>query len=209
MPIKTISNRLKWRFVVYFLFVGLLASAQAANSPLSLIQSGSDRALKMLRSSQTGQAPSLRQQKGEILQIVDEYFNFHEMAKRALGRPWKSQPPEKQQEFVKLFKQLLFNTYINRVETYTGANEKFSYDEERIEGDYALVKTRIMGYKNTDVQVDYRLRLEEDGKWKAYDVVVEGISLVNNYRQQFDSILTGGSFDSLLDRMREKVSAQD
>jgi len=208
MPIKMISNSLRWIVIVYILIFGLLSSAEAANTPLNLIQSGSDRALEMLRSAQSGQAPSLRQRKAEILQIVDEYFNFHEMAKRALGRSWKNQSPEKQQEFVKLFKQLLFNTYINRVETYTGSNEKFSYDEERIEGDYALVKTRIMGYKNTDVQIDYRLRFQ-NGEWKAYDVVVEGISLVNNYRQQFDSILASGSFDALLDRMREKISAQN
>lgn len=175
--------------------------------PMALIQAGTDRALQILRSSQAGTAPSLRDRRAEILQVVDEYFNFHEMAKRALGHPWKQQPKEKQQEFVKLFKQLLFNTYIEKVETYTGSNEKFAYDQEKIEGEYAQVKTRVIGYKNTDVQVDYRLRLE-DGKWKAYDVIVEGISLVNNYRQQFESILSGGSFDTLLSRMREKIAGQ-
>jgi phospholipid transport system substrate-binding protein len=193
--------------IVCLLIFGLVASAQAASTPLNLIQSGSDRALEMLRSALSGQGPSLRQRKSEILQIVDEYFNFHEMAKRALGRPWKDQSPEKQKEFVQLFKQLLFNTYINRVETYTGSNEKFVYDEEKVEGDYALVKTRIIGYKNTDVQIDYRLR-RENNQWKAYDVVVEGISLVSNYRQQFESILSSGSFDTLLQMMRERISAQ-
>lgn len=209
MRIEMISKSLWRRFLVFPLFfLAALSLAEAAGTPLSLIQSGTDRAVQILRSSQSGQAPSLRQRRGEILQIVDEYFNFHEMAKRSLGRSWKDQLPAKQQEFVKLFKQLLFNTYVDRVETYTGANEKFTYDEEKIEGEYALVKTRITGYKNTVVEVDYRLRLEK-GSWKAYDVVVEGISLVSNYRQQFDSILTNGSFDTLLNRMQEKVSAQD
>lgn len=207
MRTKITPGGLCWRFAFLLLF-GLLSSSEAASTPLSLIQSGSERALQILRSSHAGEAPALRQRRGEILQIVDEYFNFQEMAKRALGRSWKDQSPDKQQEFVKLFKQLLFNTYVDRVETYTSANEKLAYDQEKIEGEYALVKTRIVGYKNADVQVDYRLRREKGDQWKAYDVVVEGISLVNNYRQQFDSLLTNGSFEALLNRMREKVKAQ-
>lgn len=178
-----------------------------SQTPLVVIQSGTEKALDILHSSKAGQAPSLKARKGEILKIVDEYFNFHEMAKRALGRPWKEQPPEKQKEFVELFKQLLFNSYVDKVESYTGANERFAYDEEKIEGDYALVKTRVLGYKDSDVRVDYRLRFD-GGTWKVYDVVVEGISLVNNYREQFSSILTNESFDSLLKRMRQKVAAQ-
>lgn len=207
MRLKTIPGSLSRGLIVCLFLFGLIAPIEAATRPLSVIQSGTDRALQILKSSQSGQAPSLRQRRGEILQIVDEYFDFDEMAKRALGRPWKDQPPDKRQEFVRLFKQLLFNTYIDRVETYTGANEKFTYDAEKIEGNYALVKTRVLGYKNADVQVDYRLRLE-NGTWKAYDVVVEGISLVSNYRQQFESILASSSFDNLLSRMRDKVAAQ-
>ena len=129
----------------------------AANSPLALIQSGTDRALQIMRSAHSGTAPSLSERRAEILQIVDEYFDFGEMAKRALGRPWKDQSPQKQQEFVDLFKQLLFNYYVGRVETYTGTNERVVYDEEKIEGEYALVKTRVLDYKNTNVQLDYRL----------------------------------------------------
>lgn len=183
-------------------------SAIASDTPMGVIQSGTDRALQILRTSQSGKSSSLRERKAEILQIVEEYFSFQEMSRRSLGKAWKEQSPEKQKEFVKLFQQLLFNTYIDRVETYTGSNEKFVYENEKIEGDYALVKTRITGYRNADVQVEYRLR-REGSKWKAYDVVIEGISLVNNYRQQFDSILAGEPFDGLLSKMREKVSEQN
>ena len=129
------------------------------------------------------------------------------MAKRALGRPWKEQSPQKQQEFVDLFKQLLFNNYAGQVETYTGTNEKIVYDGEKIEGEYALVKTRILEYKNTNVQLDYRLRLIK-GEWKVYDVVAEGVSLVDNYRGQFNSILANKSFDAFLAQLREKVAEQ-
>jgi phospholipid transport system substrate-binding protein len=177
----------------------------AATSPMGLIQSGTDRALQILRSAQSGSGPGLRERRAEILQIVDEYFDFQEMAKRALGRPWKDQSPQKQQEFVDLFKQLIFNNYVGRVETYTGTNERVVYDEEKIEGEYALVKTRVLNYKNTNVQLDYRLRRIK-GEWKVYDVIVEGVSLVENYRGQFNSILAGKPFDSLLAQLREKVA---
>ncbi len=176
----------------------------AAPSPLVVIQSGTEKALKILRASQKGEAPALRQRKGEILGIVDEYFNFEEMGKRALGRPWKEQTPQKRQEFSELFKQLLFNTYISRVESYTGSNEQIVYDSEKVDGEYALVKTHVIIQSGKPVEIDYRLQFE-NGNWKVYDVIVEGISFVENYRSQFASLLANGSFDSLLKKLREKV----
>lgn len=185
-----------------------IASASASTgSPLELIQSGTDRALQIIRSAHTGNAPSLRERRAEILQIVDEYFDFGEMAKRALGRSWKDQTPQKQQEFLDLFKQLLFNNYVGKVETYTDTNEQLVYDDQKIEGDYALVKTRVLNYKNTNIQLDYRLKLV-NGHWKVYDVVVEGVSLVDNYRGQFNSILASKPFDSFLSQLRDKVAQQ-
>ncbi|MHC1726800.1 MAG: phospholipid-binding protein MlaC [Syntrophobacteraceae bacterium] len=181
--------------------------AAAPGGPMAVIQSGTERALKTLRETQRGEGPTLRQRKGEILTIVDEYFNFEEMARRALGRPWKSQSPEKRNEFVGLFKQLLFNTYISRVEGYTGSNEKVFYDSEKLDGDYAVVTTHIIYQGNKNVVIDYRLR-REGGLWKVYDVVVEGISFVENYRGQFSSILANESFDALLKKIREKIQQQ-
>ncbi len=183
------------------------ASGPPADSPLELIKSGTDRAREIIRSAHSGAAPSLRERRTEILHIVDEYFDFGEMAKRALGRPWKEQPPQKQQEFVDLFKQLLFNYYVGRVETYTYTDEKLVYDEQKIEGDYALVKTRVLNYKNTNIQLDYRLK-QISGQWKVYDVVIEGVSLVENYRGQFSSILSSKPFDAFLTQLREKVAEQ-
>ncbi|NLI34185.1 MAG: ABC transporter substrate-binding protein [Deltaproteobacteria bacterium] len=190
--------------VVFVVILGNSFVSAGALGPMGVVKSGTDRALDILKEQQTPQGQKLRQRRGEILQIVDQYFNFQEMARRALGRPWKDQPPEKQKEFVRLFKDLLFNTYVDRVESYTGGDERVLYDEERIEGDYARVRTRVSNYKTSDVQVEYRLR-QENGEWKVYDVVVEGISFIDNYRSQFSSILAGESFDSLLDRLRQKV----
>ncbi|NLI81961.1 MAG: ABC transporter substrate-binding protein [Deltaproteobacteria bacterium] len=198
----------------HFLFSGLLvvvlvlggsAVSAGALGPMGVVKSGTDRALGILKSQQTGEGQKIRHRRGEILQIVDEYFNFQEMARRALGRPWKEQPREKQEEFVRLFKDLLFNTYVDRVESYTAGDERVSYDEERIEGDYASVRTRVSNTKTSNVTVEYRLR-KVDGEWKVYDVIVEGISFIDNYRSQFSSILMKESFDSLLNRMRQRVS---
>ena len=174
-------------------------------NPMALIQSGTERAFQILQESKKGQAPSLRQRKDEILAIVSEYFNFEEMAKRALGRPWKEQSSDKRQEFAQLFKQLLFNTYISRLENYTGSNERVFYDSEKLDGDYALVKTHILYETSNNIGIEYRLR-RDGGRWQVYDVAVEGISFVDNYRGQFCSILTNESFDCLLIRLRQKVA---
>lgn len=182
------------------------AVAGPPSTPMAVVKSGTDRAMEILKSRQANNSPSLRTRKDEIFRIVDDYFSFKEMARRALGRAWKEQTPEKQQEFVQLFKQLLFNTYIGRVDSFTYSNQKVAYDDERVEGDHAYVKTRVIGYKDADVEVDYRLQ-KEGGEWKVYDVVVEGISFINNYRQQFDSILANESFEQVLARLREKVAA--
>ncbi len=189
-------------FLVFSQFIGVALPGQ--QDPMVLIQSGTERAMQILHESQRGQAPSLRHRKDEILVIVNEYFNFEEMAKRALGRPWKEQSPEKRREFAQLFKQLLFNTYINRIENYTGSNERVFYDSEKLDGDYALVKTHILYQGDNNISIEYRLH-RDGGEWKVYDVAAEGISFVDNYRGQFGSILANQSFDSLLIRLRQKV----
>jgi phospholipid transport system substrate-binding protein len=183
----------------------LLCSAfQVQQGPMALIQDGTEKTLQILHETQKEKAPSLRQRKDEILVVVSEYFSFEEMAKRALGRPWKEQPPAKCQEFAGLFKQILFNTYVGRLENYTGSNEQVFYDFEQLSGDYAFVKTHILCRGNNNISIEYRLR-RDNGQWKVYDVVVEGISFVENYRGQFASILANESFDSLLKRLHQKV----
>lgn len=190
------------------LFWSAPASMAASPGPMAVVQSGTDRAMEVLKSRRALGNSSLRDRRDEVFKIVDAYFDFEEMARRALGRPWRDQPPEKQRQFVDLFKELLFNTYVDRVDTYRGGNgERVEYDSERIEGRFAQVRTRLVGYRQNDITVEYRL-IFSDGAWKVYDVVVEGISFINNYRQQFNAIMTNESFDSLLARMRERVAMQ-
>lgn len=183
-------------------------SAQASpSSPLQVIQSGSDRGLHIIKSCLFEGGPSLQQRRDEILRVLEEYFDFQEMARRALGRPWKEISPEKQQEFVRLFKQLLFNTYMSRIEAGAKPTTNIRYhDGEMLEDRFALVKTQVTGTDRPDIEIDYRLLLNGT-EWKVYDVVIEGISLVSNYREQFASVLNGESFESLLKRLREKAES--
>lgn len=204
---KSTFLKLASSLLMFFLLIsGSTGSAAVADSPLALVQSGTNRALQILNEARSGQGPTLVQRKAEILTIVDEYFSFTEMAKRALGSKWREQPPEKRQEFVRLFKQLLFNTYVNRVDSYAVKDGGVAYDSENIDGNYAVVRTRLQGYQNRDIPVEYRLHKMSEG-WRAYDVIIEGVSLVDNYRSQFNSILARESFDSLLKQLRKKAEA--
>ena len=200
-----------WVGMLFFLNLVLWSaptSMAASLTPMAVVQSGTDRAMEVLKSRRAVGDSSLRDRRAEVFNIVDAYFDFGEMARRALGRPWREQPPEKQREFMEVFKELLFNTYVDRVDSYRGGNgERVEYDSERIEGRYAQVKTRLVGYRQSDVVVEYRL-IFDNGEWKVYDVVVEGISFINNYRQQFNAILANESFDGLLSRMRQTAAVQ-
>jgi phospholipid transport system substrate-binding protein len=123
------------------------------------------------------------------------------MSRRSLGRHWAQRSDQEKKEFVHLFGQLLETTYIDKVEGYSG--EKVIYAGERIDGDYAEVDVRIVTRKNTEIAVLYKMR-KRDQKWWVYDMVVEGISLVNNYRTQFSDILAKSSFEGLMKKLKEK-----
>lgn len=171
--------------------------AVAAPSPQEVVRTGTDQVLQILKErsrDRDGRRMAIRK-------VVNEYFDFDDMAKRSLGPPWKQQPPEKQQEFVQAFSQFLFNVYIRKIEKYT--NEKLSYRAKQADGNSAVVEALVVGGQAGEVRINYRLHLT-DGAWKVYDVEIEGIDLVQNYRSQFNAMLAQGSFESLLKQLREK-----
>ena len=202
-PLKNYRH-LFFLVLLAFPYVNAQFSFAELSTPLAIVRDGTERAVNILRSSQKGDAPTLRQRKDEILVTVDEYFDFAEMARRSLGRPWQEQSAERLREFVHLFKQLLFNAYIGQVEKMTGFDEKFFYDSEKLDGNFALVKTHVTVSSGKNENIDYRLRYR-DGKWRVYDVVIDGVSMVENYRSQFNSILFNQSFESLLKKLKAKV----
>jgi len=202
--------RSKSRWLAFLVAVVTMSGAtwvRAASEPgpMEVIRAGTDRVLEVLNLGEAEPTPErIKQRREEIREIAYDFVNFEEMSKRALGRHWKKISPQERDEFMELFQKLLYNTYIDQVDTYTGGVAEIHYDQERVEGDYAQVKTRI-SYKEAEIPVEYRL-VRTDGKWLVYDVVIEGVSFVNNYRKQFDAMLTNRSFDHLLSVLRDKIA---
>jgi len=136
-----------------------------------------------------------------VRKIADEIFDFGEIARRALGRYWQPLTEPQRTEFVGLFADLLERSYISKIELYGG--EKIVYNGERVEGDLATVSTKIITKNGTEVPVDYRLFKKGD-RWMIYDVNIEGISLVSNYRTQFNKIIQTNGYNALVERMKVK-----
>jgi len=135
--------------------------------------------------------------------ITDSVFDWNEMAKRALGRHWAARTPAEQQEFVSLFRDLLERAYVSKIERYAG--EPITYVGEVADGDLTTVRTKIMTRQNQEVAIDYRMFKDGD-RWRVYDVLIESISLVNNYRTQFDGIIKTSSYDELVKRLKARSS---
>ena len=133
--------------------------------------------------------------------IANEIFDFGEIARRSLGRYWQPLSETQRAEFVELFGDLLERSYISKIELYGG--EKIIYSGERMDGDLAIVSTKIITKNGTEVPIDYRLFRRGDN-WKVYDVNIEGISLVSNYRTQFNKIIQSSGYNTLVDRMKAK-----
>ena len=139
----------------------------------------------------------------EIGNIIGEVFDFTELSKRTLGREWKKMKPEQQKEFVELFKELLQGVYADRLLAYT--DEKVVFDKEiELKKGRAEVQSNIVLSDGTKVPIFYRLT-NQSGEWKTYDLIIEGVSLVKNYRSQFREIIAKDSPEKLLQILREKV----
>ena len=141
------------------------------------------------------------ERRAAVRQIANEIFDFGEIARRSLGRYWQPLSDAQRTEFVGLFGDLLERSYISKIELYGG--EKIVYSGERMDGDLAIVSTKIITKNGTEVPIDYRLFRRGDN-WKVYDVNIEGISLVSNYRTQFNKIIQSNGYNTLVDRMKAK-----
>jgi len=147
--------------------------------------------------------PEKKEERRKLLeQTIAQRFNFLEMSRRALGAEWNKRTPEEQKDFAASFQTLLANTYLGRIETYSGG-EKVQYLKEIVDGEYADVYTKLDNGK-TAVDIMYKMEMTS-GDWRVYDVVVEGTGLVQNYREQFKRILRKDSFAELTKQLRDKA----
>ena len=133
--------------------------------------------------------------------IIRARFDFAEMGKRSLARQWRKRSPEERKEFVDVFTVLLEDSYVSKIEAYT--DEKIIYPVERKDDNYAEVKSKIVQASGRDIGIDYRLHKTPEG-WRVYDVIIEGVSLVANYRSQFKRLIRKSSYEDLIARMKTK-----
>jgi phospholipid transport system substrate-binding protein len=170
-----------------------------AGAPTDQLRQHVDQVIKLLDDPALKGKPAERHAK--VRKIAEDIFDYPDTARRALGRHWNDRTPQERQEFSQVFSDVLDRAYISKIELYQG--EKVTYAGESIEGDEATVKTKIITNKGTEVPVDYRAHLK-NGRWLVYDVIIEGVSLVANYRSQFNKIVQTESYAVLLDKLRAK-----
>ena len=168
--------------------------------PLDLVKSSVAQVLAAVQ-SQTAAAGESARHRAEIRRVADGLFDFNEMARLTLSRHWSAQSPTDQDEFVRLFTELLERSYLSTIENYAG--ERITFLGESIDGSYAQVRSRITTERRVEISIDYRL-IDRGDRWEVYDVVLDSVSLVSNYRSQFNSIIRTSSFGELLTRLRNK-----
>ncbi len=195
--------RAKTLAVIIAAVVVLHGSAVTASEITDQLKETIDGVIAVLRDPSLKGEDKKQERRARIRSIVKERFSFEEMAKRSLGRHWRKRSKEERNEFVKLFSSLIENSYIDRIEQYS--NEKVLFLNEKVIGRKAEVRTKVVSAKGTEIPINYRLFKDRSGRWRVYDVVVEGVSLVRNYRTQFDKTIRSSSYEDLVKDLRAKV----
>jgi len=183
--------------------LALAVSGAVAGEPTEIVKGVVDGVLNVLNNP-AYQGPAHKNQRRQLMkETVDRRFDYREMAKRSLGPTWRTLGHAQQEEFVRLFAELLEASYSDKIEKYS-ANIKIDYVGENVDEDYAEVRTVVLR-ANDRIPFTYRLINDSEG-WMVYDVSIEGVSLVSNYRSQFSRIIHESSYPELVRRLRTKVT---
>ena len=194
-----LQNFLCRTFALLLVIFGL-ATPSLAGEPTDHIRKTTDKIITIL--SDPALKNEVETRRKMLRNTLNERFDWEEMARLSLAGHWQGLTDEEKKEFVPLFTDLLERTYMNRLENYSG--DKVTYDAERVKGNYSLVKVTIFTDKQVEIPVVYKMK-KKGPEWTIYDVSIEGVSLVNNYRQQFDSIILSSSYQGLVEKLKEKV----
>ncbi len=179
----------------------LTAPFARAGEPTEMVRVGIFGVIDVLKDPALKSPDKKVERRNRMRKIIHRYFDFEEMAGRTLARTWRKLKPEQKTEFIELFSHLMERNYASTLESYT--NEKVVMGKESIDGEFAEVRTSIITAENREVDIFYRLHKVE-GTWRVYDVLVENISLLKNYRDQFRSIIRRTSFANLVKILRAK-----
>jgi len=188
-----------------FFMTLVISGLSIAGGPTEDVRKTTDKLIAIVSDPALKEPDKARERATQIREAVDERFDWKEMSKRTLARHWKKRTEREKEEFIDLFGKLLERTYLDKVEGYSG--EKVLYVGERVDGKYGIVVVKIVTKKDTEILVKYKLK-NKGGKWLVYDISIEGVSLVNNYRKQFNSIMTRSSYEDLIKKLRKKVEGE-
>lgn len=179
----------------------VVARDAVAGAPTDQLRGSIDLVLKIVTDPELKKEAKTAERRRRIRAVVNQIFDFTEISQRSLGRHWQARTPAEREQFVALFGDLLENAYITKIESYSG--EKIQYAGDVIDGELALVKTRIVTKQETEIPLDYRMFLS-NGRWAVYDVSIEGISLIGNYRTQFNAVIQRSGYPDLVAKLKAK-----
>lgn len=186
---------------VIMVFLALALPSWGSVSPVDEVRKTVDEVVRIVADKDLKKPQNEQKRRKALKAAIGQIFDNAEMAKRSMGQNWKELSPAQQKEFTDLYATLLENSYAGKIESYN--NEKIVYLKDIVDGDYAEVKSRLITAKRDEFSLDYRL-MREGERWKVYDVVIEGVSLVSNYRSQFNKIIKAQGYPELVKKMKVK-----
>ncbi len=186
---------------VLFMHQGSVTAVESG-SATEAVKETIDQVLAILGDEKIKKPEHTDERLAALEKVIAKRFDYEEMGKRTLGRTWKKLNAAQQKEFVELFQKFLSNTYAGNVDGYSG--ERVEYIKDRHKGKFAEVQTKVISEKS-EARLDYRL-LKNSNSWRVYDVVIEGVSLVKNFRGQFARIIKTTGFEGLLEKLRSKIA---
>ena len=181
--------------------LALVTPSAYASTPTQELRGHVDQVIKILQRPDLQGDNKTTERRVAVRQVANDIFDFQETAKRSLGQHWQARTPAEREEFTHLFADLLEHAYISKIDRYSGEN--VSYVGESVEGDLAMVRTKILTKQGSQVPVDYRM-LRQGAGWRVYDVIIEGVSLTANYRSQFNKIIQTASYEDLVAKLKAK-----
>ena len=186
------------RFLLVLTASLFLVSVAWAN-PIEEVKKTVDEVVRIVADKDLKNNAAKRRQ--ALKKAIGNKFDYSEMAKRSLGKHWNVRTAAEKKHFTELFATLLENSYAGKIESYN--NERIVYIKEILDGEYAEVKSKVITAGRDEFTLDYHL-IKENGTWMVYDVIIEGVSLVSNYRSQFNKIVTSNGYEKLVEKLQSK-----
>ena len=181
----------------------MAAGRQAwAGAPTEQLGTQIGRVIKVLEDPEMAKEARMVERRTMIRRVANDIFDFSETTRRSLGPHWQARTPQEREEITRLYADLLERSYIGKIEMYSG--EKIQFLGDTIDGDQATVRTRLVTKQGMDIPVDYRMHRVAGDRWLTYDVSIEGVSLVANYRAQFNKIIRTSGYASLVKKLAAK-----